>query len=108
MKTLLKTIAVLVFAQFVLIGLNDVNCQDKKSKEPKTETMKCWASMSCEKCVAKIEKNIPFEKGVTDLKVDLPTKMVSITYKPEKTNPHKLERALQKLGYQTEIVTEKK
>jgi periplasmic mercuric ion binding protein len=106
MKNIFKTLAVLILIQVAFASAYQAIGQDKKVKG-KTETMKCWTSMTCEKCVAKIEKNIPFEKGVTDLQVDLPTKMVTITYKPEKTSPEKLEKALKKLGYKTEIVTDK-
>jgi len=108
MKNSMKAFAALAL-MLVLIGLpSHLFAQDKKQKPAKTETMNCWVSMSCEKCVANIEKNIPFEKGVTDLKVDLPTKMVAITYKPNKTNPEKLEKAIKKLGYKTEIIPDKK
>jgi len=72
-----------------------------------------WTSVDCEACVTKVEKNIAFEKGVTDLAVDLDKKLVTIKYMPDKTTPEKLEKALQGLGYKTEIVkqtekTEKK
>jgi len=86
----------------------DQKDQDQKKEEPKSATMKCWVSMDCEACKAKIEKNLPFEKGVTGLKVDLPTKTVEVTYKTAKTSPEKLEKAIQKLGFKTEIIPEKK
>jgi copper chaperone CopZ len=108
MKSVFKAIAVLFLLQAVFIGPAQLSGQDKKQKAVKTETMKCWVSMDCEGCKAKIEKNIPFEKGVSDLAVDLPTKTVTITYKPEKTNQEKLEKAIQKLGYKTEIIQDKK
>lgn len=105
---MLKTLAVLFVLQAAFTGPVHVAGQDKKQKAAKTETLKCWVSMDCENCKAKIEKNIPFEKGVSDLKVDLPTKTVTITYKPRKTNPEKLEKALQNLGLKTEILLDKK
>ena len=107
MKNLFKTVAALMFIQLLFALPMNVLGQDKKQKAAKTDTLNCWVSMSCEKCVANIEKNIPFEKGVTDLKVDLPTKMVKITYKTNKTNPEKLEKAIKKLGYKTEIIPNK-
>ncbi len=85
-----------------------LEAQTKKEKAAQTETMKCWASMHCGSCAAKIEKNIAFEKGVTDLSIDLPTKTVTITYKPSKTTPKKLEKAVQNLGFTTEVLTDKK
>lgn len=108
MKNIFKTVAVLILVQVAFAWSVQVSAQDKKTKSAKTETMKCWVSMDCASCKAKIEKNIPFEKGVSDLQVDLPTKMVTISYKPAKTSPEKLEKALQDLGYKTEIIPEKK
>ena len=108
MKSLIKSVAILIFVQVVFAWSIQVAGQDKKQKVAKTDTLKCWVSMDCESCKTKIEKNIPFEKGVSDLKVDLPTKMVAIAYKPEKTTAEKLEKAIQKLGYKTEIIPDKK
>lgn len=103
----MKTVATLILFQVVFAWSAQAAGQDKKEKSGKTETMKCWVSMTCEKCQAKVEKNIPFEKGVTGMSVDLPSKMVTITYHPSKTTPAKLEKAIQKLGYKTEIILQK-
>lgn len=107
MKNILKTITVLVLIQVVFGWSMQVAGQEKKQKSGKTSTMKCWVSMDCESCKAKIEKNIPFEKGVSDLSVDLTTKTVTITYKTGKTTQEKLEKAIRKLGYKTEIIPDK-
>ena len=108
MKTLMKTFAALILIQAAFAGQLPADAQTRKETAKKTETMKCWVSMDCEVCQAKVEKNIPFEKGVTALAVDLPTKMVTVTYRPDKTTPEKLEKALQKLGFKTEIIPDKK
>ena len=105
---MLKTLATLMIIQVAFAWAAPLSAQDKKEKVKKTEVMKCWTSVTCANCVAKVEKNIPFEKGVTALEVDLPTKMVTVTYRPDKTSPEKLEKALQKLGFKTEIIPEKK
>ena len=96
--TVLFTVNALSFSVF---------SQDKKNDD-KTKTFTCWASMTCENCKAKIEKNIAFEKGVKDMQVDLPTKTVTIKYNSAKTNPEKLEKAIKDLGFKTEVVAEKK
>ena len=62
-------------------------------------------SMTCKNCVKKIEGNIPFEKGVKDLKVSLEDKLVTITYDPSKTDEETLCKAIEKLGYTAEKVT---
>ncbi|MDL2223612.1 heavy-metal-associated domain-containing protein [Bacteroidales bacterium OttesenSCG-928-M11] len=73
--------------------------QNKKNQK---ETVVFEVSMSCENCKKKIEKNISFEKGVTDLLVDLKTKTVTIQYKTQKTDKAKLKAAIEKLGFKAE------
>lgn len=54
--------------------------------------------MECANCQKKVEKNIAFEKGVTDLKCDLKTRTVNVTYKTDKTSKTKLASAFKKIG----------
>jgi Copper chaperone len=79
-----------------------------QGKKKDKETVTFFVSMSCEKCKAKIEKNIPHEKGVTDLKVNLAEKKVTIEYNPTKTTPEALKEALEKLGYKVFFVDDEK
>ena len=108
MKTKNKvTIALVAMLMVGFMGVNSVQAQEKKAaKEKKVETLKYWVSMDCGNCQAKIEKNIAFEKGVTDLQVDLPTKIVTVKYRPGKTSADKIEKAIQKLGFTTEVIKE--
>ena len=63
-------------------------------------------SLHCENCV---QDNIPFEKGVKDLKVSLEDKTVWIQYSPDKTSRNKLVSAIERLGYEVlgEVETDK-
>lgn len=54
--------------------------------------------MDCANCVKKIEKNISFEKGVTDLKCDLTKRTAVVTFKGDKTSKTKLAAAFKKIG----------
>jgi periplasmic mercuric ion binding protein len=56
-------------------------------------------NMHCSACKEKIEKYIPMERGVKDIKVDLEKKEVTVIYKPNKTNVEKLKKAIEELGY---------
>ena len=96
---LLIAVSLLMFSQFAM---------SQDTGKAKSDTVKYWVSMDCENCKAKVEKNIAFEKGVKDLKVDLKTKTVVVTYKPKKTNPEKLEKAIKKLGFEVEIIVPEK
>jgi copper chaperone CopZ len=53
-------------------------------------------------------KNVPFEKGVKDVKCDLTTKEVTVQYQKDKNNTESLRRSIEKLGYTAKEVTEKK
>ena len=70
--------------------------QDVKGKKEKV-TFKV-ETMDCEHCIKKIEKNISFEKGVTDLKCDLSTRTAEVTYRTDKTTTDKLASAFKKIG----------
>lgn len=82
-----------------LLAVGVVMAQPKK-----TETATFSVSMTCAKCKAAIEKNIPFEKGVKDLKVDLPKKEVTVEYDSSKTSPEKLVKAFEKINFKAKQV----
>ena len=55
--------------------------------------------VGCMKCVAKIEKNLSEMKGVENVKVDVETKYMDISY-DEKTVPFsEIEKKLIEIGY---------
>lgn len=74
-----------------------------QEKDMKTAIVVISAEIDCNNCKQKIEKNIAFEKGVKDMKVDLSTKTVTITYRKDKTTPEKLVAAINKLGYKASV-----
>lgn len=76
-----------------------VNAQGKKEKKSNKEEVVFNVSMTCENCKKRIEKNIAFEKGVSDMSVDLPEKTVMVVFNPQKTNVGNLQKAFEKLGY---------
>lgn len=62
----------------------------------------------CESCVNKIKNNLRFEKGVKAINPDLDTKLVTIQYDSEKTNPDNLIKAFAKIKYKATVVEPKK
>ena len=69
----------------------------KEGKEQGTETVVFVADLHCKSCVAKIEKNIPYEKGVKGLKVNEADKTVAITFAKDKNTVNALKAAIEKL-----------
>lgn len=86
----------------LLLG-SSIALSAQNKKEKKVETVTLDVSMTCENCKKRIEKNIAYEKGVTDLTVDLPSKTVTIEYRKDKTTIDKLIAAFEKLGYEANL-----
>ena len=87
----------LVFA--LLCAVMAVSVAFAENPKKKKETVTFYVEgMHCDKCINKIEKNIAFEKGVTDLKCDLKTHTAEVTFKSAKTNKANLEKAFEKIG----------
>ncbi|MCY1634078.1 heavy-metal-associated domain-containing protein [Marinifilum sp. D737] len=72
--------------------------------DKKVETVVFKVEMDCMGCAGKIEKNIPFEKGVKKLDVDFKAQKVTISYKADKTNKVNLKKAIEKLKFKVEEV----
>jgi copper chaperone CopZ len=49
-----------------------------------------------------VTNTIPYEKGVKDVQVDVPTKTVTVTYDPAKTNNETLVKAFSKIKIKAE------
>ena len=100
----MKKIFVVLFCMFFAISM--VSAQDAKEKNKKVTKKFYVENMDCENCVKKIEKNIAFEKGVTDMKCDLKTKVVEVTYRTDKTTDEKLLAAFEKIDKKAVILKE--
>lgn len=85
------TLMILVFA------LASVTLCAQEAKKEDTITIK--TSAVCSMCKERIENKMSFEKGVKAVNLDLKTKELTITYRPEKTTPEKLLTAVTKIGY---------
>ena len=90
---------------FFLFSSVSLSGQEKNKKE--LATVKFETSIDCGHCVSTIMKNVPFEKGVKDVKCDLTTKEVTIRYQKGKNKPEQLKRSIEKLGYTAKEVKEK-
>ncbi|MCD7938295.1 MAG: heavy-metal-associated domain-containing protein [Tannerellaceae bacterium] len=98
-----RSVVILFCMLFSLTAMYAKN--DKKSKGKETVTFQV-EGMDCNNCVKKIEKNIAFEKGVTDLTCDLATRTATVTYKTDKTCPGTLASAFKKIGMEATPVGE--
>jgi copper chaperone CopZ len=56
-------------------------------------------NLHCHNCVNLMMKNLPYEKGVKDVKVDLENKEITILFRDDKNSIKQLQEAIEKLGY---------
>lgn len=85
-----------------VLAMSSAYAQDAKKKK---DTVTFYVEgMKCANCQKKVEKNIAFEKGVTDMKCDLKTRTVEVTYKTDKTSKTKLASAFEKIGMEAVAV----
>ena len=81
----MKVVRLVLIMVVVLSAAMSVNAQKKNEK-----TVIFNANLHCESCKAKVEKNIPYEKGVKDLKVDMKTQTITVTFREDKNTIEKL------------------
>ena len=90
----MKRLIMLLFCAVCTVSMTFA--QDAKKKKDSVTFF--IEAMDCDHCIKKIEKNIAFEKGVTDLKCDLSTRTAIVTYKTDKTSKTRLTAAFKKIG----------
>lgn len=61
-------------------------------------------SAVCKMCKKTIEKAMAYEKGVESADLDVPTQVLTVQYRPAKTNPEKIKNAVTKVGYDADEV----
>lgn len=91
----MKAVRMVLILAVVLATAMSISAQKKGEK-----TVVFNANLHCESCKAKIEKNIPFEKGVKDLKVDMKAQTITVTFREDKNSVEGLKKAIEKLDVQ--------
>ncbi|MDR0710774.1 MAG: cation transporter [Prevotellaceae bacterium] len=96
----MKNLRLALLALTTMFGATTLNAALK----PDEAEVTFKTTIHCNHCKAKLEKSIPYEKGVVDMEVKLSDKTVRIKYKVDKTNVDNLKKAIEKLGYEAEVI----
>ncbi len=90
----------LVLPAFTLLAHSSpAQTAPKTSKGPATEQVQLKTSAVCDMCKARLEKALAYEKGVQAALLDVPSQVLTVTYRPDKTTPAALRTAVQRTGY---------
>jgi copper chaperone CopZ len=84
-----------------VLGMNlcwaTVQTEPTKKKSTTLQTQLFATDITCDHCKQKIMNAIPFEKGVKDVVVDVPTKRVTVVYDASKNNVEELVKSFSKI-----------
>lgn len=58
----------------------------------------------CDMCVTTIETEMLYVKGVQKVRVDMDANIIHVDYRPNRTDPDKLRKAISDLGYMADDV----
>lgn len=100
----MKILSSFVAALLLLVSSQTAFAQ-AKAKGGTTEQVQFKTSAVCDMCKARLEKSLAYEKGVQAANLDVPTKVLTVTYRPDKTTPDALRTAVQRTGYDADNVT---
>ncbi len=98
---------IIMFCLLAVLGFGISNASAQK-KNASLKTTVFVTDIDCEHCAKKINNSIPFEKGVKEVKVDVPTKTVTVTYDAAKTSDATLLKAFKKIKVAAEVAPAKK
>ncbi|KAF0197840.1 MAG: Heavy metal transport/detoxification protein [Bacteroidetes bacterium] len=94
----MKKYKIILTAFFALV-ICSLNAQT-----PKTVDLEIKTSAQCGMCKETIEKAMAFEKGVVKSELVVETKILKVTYRPAKTTPEAIRRAVSEAGYDADEV----
>ncbi len=90
----MKKIILMVIAMVMTVGIAEVSAAKKEVKMATTEFI---TTIDCDHCVKKVMDFMPHQKGVKDVKVNLPKKLVTVSYDAGKTSDAAIIKAFRKI-----------
>ena len=87
--------------KIILMAVVAIMAATVSTAAPKTEkqivTTVFVTDIDCEGCAKKITNTIPYERGIKNLKVDVATQSVSVTYDASKNSVEQLTKAFESI-----------
>lgn len=80
----------------------------KAKVEKKVTTVVFTTDLDCHHCAQKVMNSIPYEKGIKDVVVDVPTKTVTVKFDAEKNSIESLTKAFESIKVKVVKAEEKK
>ena len=91
----MKKIMMILAALAVVAGV--ATAAPKQKAEKKIATVVFTTDLDCHHCAQKVLNTIPYEKGIKDVQVDVPTKTVTVKYDAAKNSVESLTKAFESI-----------
>jgi copper chaperone CopZ len=82
------------FILLIILGIHVAYSQETKKNE-----IKILTSAECTMCKKKLEETLIHQPGVRFAKVNIESKIATVTYNDKKTNPDLIRKAITEAGY---------
>ena len=91
----MKKIMMILAALVVVAGV--ATAAPKQKAEKKIATVVFTTDLDCHHCAQKVMNTIPYEKGIKDVQVDVPTKTVTVKFDEAKNSTELLTKAFESI-----------
>ena len=91
----MKKIMMILAALAVVAGV--ATAAPKEKVEKKIVTVVFTTDLDCHHCAQKVLNTIPYEKGIKDVQVDVPTKTVTVKFDEAKNSTESLTKAFESI-----------
>ena len=68
------------------------------------QEVKIKTSAKCKMCKSRLERNLGLSKGITEAKLNLTDKVMTVKYNPNRTSEDKIRELIARTGYQADAV----
>ncbi len=92
-----KTISIIALVLALLALVVGSAVAAPKKAEKKIATVVFTTDLDCHHCAQKVLNTIPYEKGIKDVQVDVPTKTVTVKYDEAKNSVESLTKAFESI-----------
>lgn len=94
----------LIYVFILMLTVSFVAQAEKNGSKTKTACFK--SSMHCASCEKTVFDLLQFEKGVKEVKTDLPSNTIKVVFDERKNSQEAIAKIIEKKGYKAEVIAE--
>ncbi len=103
----MKKIILMVVAMVMTVGIAEMSASEKKTKVTTVESAIFITDIDCDHCEKKVMNYMPTQKGIKEVKVDLPKKLITVSYDSSKSSEKAIIKLFKKIDVTAEVYTPK-